>query len=75
MSVSVPKNISADWRNLEQEDKSANRKIQLKNIQREINEMAPQWKESQQKLYGNMLDITPDVSLGQVLIQKELVQT
>lgn len=72
MSVSVPKNISVDWRSLEQEDRSANRKIQIKNIQREMQEMAPQWKEAQQKIYGNMLDITPDIPLGQVLLKEGL---
>jgi len=72
MSVSVPKNISADWRNVEQEDRSAIRKIQIKNIQREMNEMKPVWKESQQKLYGNMIDVSPDITLGQVLITEGL---
>ena len=72
MSVSIPKNISADWRVIEQEDRSAIRKIQIKNIQREMNEMKPAWKESQQKLYGNMIDISPDITLGQVLISEGL---
>ena len=72
MSISVPKNITADWRNVEQEDLTANRKIQIKNIQRQTAEMKPIWKESQQKLYGNMLDITPDITLGEVLLTEGL---
>ena len=72
MSISVPRNITKDWRGVEQEDATANRRIAIKNIQREIREMAPQWKKSQQKLYGNMLDVTPEVSLGQVIINEGL---
>ena len=72
MSISVPKTITKDWRGVEQEDATANRRIAIKNIQREIREMAPQWKKSQQKLYGNMLDVTPEISLGQVIINEGL---
>ena len=72
MSISVPRTITKDWRGVEQEDATANRRIAIKNIQREIREMAPQWKKSQQKLYGNMLDVTPEVSLGQVIINEGL---
>ena len=34
--------------------------------------MAPQLKKSQQKLYGNMLDISPEISLGQVIMNEGL---
>ena len=68
MSVSVPpQKLGQDLRNVEVADKAALRKIQLKNIRRETVEMKPQWKAAQQKLYSNMLDITPDITLGQVL--------
>ena len=68
MSLTVPKTITKDWRSVEQEDATANRRIAIKNIQRETREMAPQWKTAQMKLYGNTLDITPDTSsLGQVI--------
>ena len=72
MSISVPKTITKDWRSIEQEDLTANRRIAIKNIQRETREMAPQWKKSQQKLYGSMLDVTPEVSLGQVIMNEGL---
>ena len=71
MSITIPQTITKDWRSIDQEDATANRRIAIKNIQRETREMAPQWKKSQQKLYGSMLDITPDVSLGQVIIMNE----
>jgi len=68
MSLTIPKTITKDWRSVEQEDATANRRIAIKNIQRETREMAPQWKTAQMKLYGNTLDITPDTSsLGQVI--------
>ena len=68
MSLTIPKTITKDWRSVEQEDATANRRIAIKNIQRETREMAPQWKAAQLKLYGNTLDITPDTSsLGQVI--------
>ena len=72
MSITVPQTITKDWRSIEQEDLTANRRIAIKNIQKETREMAPQWKKSQQKLYGSMLDITPEVSLGQVIINEGL---
>lgn len=72
MSITVPKTITKDWRSIEQEDATANRRIAIKNIQRETREMAPQWKKSQKKLYGNMLDITPEISLGQVIMNEGL---
>jgi hypothetical protein len=72
MSISVPKTITKDWRAVEQEDATANRRISIKNIQRETREIAPQRKKSQKKLYGNVWDITPEISLGQLLINEGL---
>jgi hypothetical protein len=72
MSISVPRTITKDWRAVEQEDATANRRISIKNIQRETREMAPQWEKMQKKLYGNMLDISPEISLGQVIINEGL---
>jgi Ser-tRNA(Ala) deacylase AlaX len=50
MSISVPRTITKDWRGVEQEDVTANRRIAIKNIQRETREMAPQWEKMQKNL-------------------------
>ena len=67
MSISIPHQITQDWRILASQDQAVNRKIQIRNLQREAIEAGPKWKAAQQNLYGNLTDITPDITLGQVI--------
>ena len=52
MSITTPKEITRDWRNLANEDDSANRKIAMRNLERQEKENEPEWKERQKKLHS-----------------------
>ena len=67
MSVNVPKEITEDWRSLAQEDATANRRIAMRNLKRTERENKPLWKEKQRKLYGDVLNISPDWNLGNII--------
>jgi hypothetical protein len=67
MSIGIPHTISKDWRELVAQDQANQRKIQLKNIERDTREMGPIWKQQQIATYPNLLDTTPDVPLEKVI--------
>ena len=75
MSIGIPHNISKDWRVLLAESDSATRKIQLRNMAREEAEGKVKWKNAQMNLYGNLEDITPDTSLGQIISSETSLAT
>ena len=73
MSITTPKEITRDWRNLANEDDSANRKIAMRNLERQEKENEPQWKERQKKLYATALDVSPDLNLGDIIKKEGLL--
>ena len=73
MSITTPKENTRDWRNLANEDDSANRKIAMRNLERQEKENEPQWKERQKKLYATALDVSPDLNLGDIIKKEGLL--
>ena len=67
MSIGIPHTISRDWRQLLAEDEANQRRIQLKNIERDSKGMAPVWKQQQMATYPKLLDITPDIPLEKII--------
>ena len=70
MSISVPRITNVDWRALAAQNAAVDRRYSIKNLQRNDFENAPQWKAKQQNLYGNLVDVTPDSSISNVIIQE-----
>ena len=67
MSIGIPHTVTKDWRELVAQDQANNRRIQLKNIERDTREAGPMWKDAQMKTYPQLLDITPDVPLEKII--------
>ena len=59
MSVSIPKPVTEDWRDKLARDDAKQRKIRLKNIDRDNKQADILFKEKQQKLYNNVVDVFP----------------
>jgi len=67
MSITIPRIINSDRQLDASKDFAINTKIRIKNITRATKENAQSWKESQKRLYGNVLDVSPDTDLEQLI--------
>ena len=73
MSVSIPKPVTEDWRNKLARDDAKQRKIRLKNIDRDNKQADILFKEKQQKLYNNVVDVFPTEKLGTFIQEQSII--
>ena len=74
MSVSIPKPVTEDWRDKLARDDAKQRKIRLKNIDRDNKQAAILFKEKQQKLYNNVVDVFPTEKLGTFIQEQSIIR-
>ena len=72
MSVSIPKPVTEDWRDKLARDDAKQRKIRLKNIDRDNKQADILFKEKQQKLY-NVVDVFPTEKLGTFIQEQSII--
>ena len=73
MSVSIPKPVTEDWRDKLARDDAKQRKIRLKNIDRDNKQADILFKEKQQKLYNNVVDVFPTEKLGTFIQEQSII--
>ena len=73
MSVSIPKPATEDWRDKLARDDAKQRKIRLKNIDRDNKQADILFKEKQQKLYNNVVDVFPTEKLGTFIQEQSII--
>jgi len=73
MSISIPRTVNQDWRVVAEKDAANQRKIQIKNIQREVLENQPKWDKKQKELYGNLLQVSPEVTEEEIITMEKQI--
>jgi len=75
MSISIPRMMNQDWRVVAEKDAAKQRKIQIKNIEREILENKPKWDAKQKEAYGNLLQVSPEISEEAIITMEKQIST
>ena len=73
MSTTIPRTVNQDWRVIASQDEANQRKIRIKNIQREIVENQPKWNAKQKELYGNLLQVSPEITEEAIITMEKQV--